>query len=62
MQLLADFVKQGPAKDMTTEWFERRIVQLGSCVDWTSRGMFAHVGGKKGASEVYHVLKKALNL
>jgi DGQHR domain-containing protein len=62
MQLLGDIVKSSPTSEYTVDFFAAQLAPLRGNFDWSSRGRFAYVGGKKGAQDVYQALKKGVGL
>jgi DNA sulfur modification protein DndB len=62
MTLLGDLVREAGTLDLSEEWFRRRLAPLIDTIDWSSKGMFANAGGRKGAAEVHLMLRKAIGL
>jgi DNA sulfur modification protein DndB len=62
MTLLGDLVCGSSTSDLSEEWFRQRLTPLTNSIDWSSKGMFANAGGKKGAAEVHLMLRKAIGL
>jgi len=54
-------IRTGTATTSESE-FRTMLSQLRGKVSWHSNGMFANAGGRKGANEVYTVLKGTMNL
>jgi DNA sulfur modification protein DndB len=61
MSLLGDLVLTGRGKNLTENFFVGRLRSLGKAVEWRSSGMFAGVGGQRGAAAVYHKLQGVLH-
>jgi DGQHR domain-containing protein len=57
MELLKDFISTNQIRILDENWFIHKLTPLVSRVDWSSNGMFSNVGGRKGAHEVYLILK-----
>ena len=62
MELLGDLILEIKESALDEDFFMQKIRVLTQTVDWNSKGMFAKAGGRKGAHEVYQVLKKAILL
>ncbi len=62
MLLLEDIVRSTPHEELTEDALFSKLDGLRPSIDWKSQGMFADAGGRKGAHEVYLVLKKAMGL
>ena len=60
-QLLSDIVSHSNGKPLNVGYFAGRLIVLRKSVNWKSDGMFAGVGGQKGAKDVYLKLKQVLN-
>jgi len=60
MQLLSDIVKKNPKGVFTLEYFKDMLSPLKYNFDWSSDGRFAYVGGRKGAQDVYAVLREVI--
>lgn len=60
MELLCDLVSVSEEAGLDEEWFVQKLQLLVPSVDWNSKGMFADAGGRKGAHQIYNVLKKAI--
>jgi DNA sulfur modification protein DndB len=61
MSLLADLVREARTPELSEEWFRRRLMPLADAIDWSSKGMFANAGGKKGATEVHLMLRRVVS-
>jgi DNA sulfur modification protein DndB len=61
MELLCDFVKISNEEELDKTWFIQKLQPLVSSIDWSSNGMFADAGGRKGAHEVYQALRKTIS-
>lgn len=60
--LLGDLIQHSLKADYTEHWFLTRLEPMAGKVDWSSQGVFATAGGKKGASEVHMALKKVIGI
>jgi hypothetical protein len=57
MNLLSDYVLEKKVGLLTEDYFIKNLRILSKSVDWSTSGMFAGVGGQKGANKVYLKLK-----
>ncbi len=57
MEILGDLVERESRSTLSEDWFVSKLSALRGRVDWKSKGMFAHAGGRKGAHEIYQTLK-----
>lgn len=62
MGLLADFANSANSMELTREWFQEHLRPLVGTIDWSSNGMFAKAGGKKGATEIHNTIRKVAGL
>ncbi|RLB77956.1 MAG: hypothetical protein DRH06_02745 [Deltaproteobacteria bacterium] len=60
MQLLTDFVSASSHDVFEEEFFLKKLSPLKDRIDWNSKGEFASANGRKGANEVYLVIKERL--
>jgi len=60
--LLADLLVQFSQDEQIDKFFYFWLSKLKGTISWSSSGMFAPAGGRKGAIEVYLTLKKAINI
>jgi len=62
MQILGDLVRKYPLTIYSVEFFADHLSPLKDTFDWSSRGRFAFVGGKKGVKDVYNALREGVGL
>jgi DGQHR domain-containing protein len=60
MELLGHLLSTRGSQPVGKAEFVRMLNPLVGSIDWRSDGLFADAGGKKGAHEVYSVLRKAI--